>query len=129
MRASYQEYLRRHPEIRQREQRYRVRRVLRQGPEANLQEPGLARDYPKQMFHPSPNPRLPPFEFPECASLRSILHRFDLAALDVATGRSIGELHRRHRSSEFLEFVWHKSAAEIMESVGRFCARINGAVH
>jgi hypothetical protein len=27
------------------------------------------------------------------------------AALDVATGRVIGELHRRHRSQEFLQFL------------------------
>ena len=27
------------------------------------------------------------------------------AALDIATGRVIGELHRRHRSSEFLQFL------------------------
>lgn len=27
------------------------------------------------------------------------------AALDVATGRVIGELHRRHRSKEFLQFL------------------------
>ena len=146
------------------------------------------------------------------------------AALDLATGRVIGELHRRHRSSEFLKFlrtieqsvppeldihlvmdnygthksptvkawfarhpryhlhftptsgswlnlverwfgilsqrqikrgshrstlelekairnfleahnedpkpfVWHKSADEIIESVGRFCSRINASVH
>jgi len=146
------------------------------------------------------------------------------AALDLATGRVIGELHRRHRSSEFLKFlrtieqsvppeldihlvmdnygthksptvkawfarhpryhlhftptsgswlnlverwfailsqrqikrgshrstlelekairnflevhnedpkpfVWHKSADEIIESVGRFCTRINASVH
>jgi transposase len=28
-----------------------------------------------------------------------------LAALDVATGKVIGEMHRRHRSSEFLQFL------------------------
>ncbi len=27
------------------------------------------------------------------------------AALDIATGEVIGELHRRHRSSEFLQFL------------------------
>lgn len=27
------------------------------------------------------------------------------AALDIATGKVIGELHRRHRSSEFLQFL------------------------
>jgi hypothetical protein len=27
------------------------------------------------------------------------------AALDIATGKVIGELHRRHRSSEFLKFL------------------------
>ncbi len=27
------------------------------------------------------------------------------AALDIATGRVIGELHRRHRSREFLKFL------------------------
>jgi len=27
------------------------------------------------------------------------------AALDIATGEVIGELYRRHRSSEFLQFL------------------------
>ena len=33
------------------------------------------------------------------------------AALDVATGRVIGECHRRHRSQEFLRFLYTIDAA------------------
>ncbi|MBB5421697.1 hypothetical protein HDG40_007750 [Paraburkholderia sp. JPY158] len=51
------------------------------------------------------------------------------AALDIATGKIIGELHRRHRSSEFVQFLRTiaanvKSADEILASLERFCARI-----
>ncbi|MGF6819646.1 hypothetical protein OKW33_006540 [Paraburkholderia atlantica] len=51
------------------------------------------------------------------------------AALDIATGTIIGELHRRHRSSEFVQFLRTiaanvKSADEILASLERFCARI-----
>ncbi len=99
------------------------------------------------------------------------------AALDLATGQVMGQLHRRHRvhftptsgswlnlverwfallterqikrgshrSTVELErairdylavynqsptpFIWHKTADQIIESVGRFCTRINDSVH
>jgi hypothetical protein len=77
-------------------------------------------------------------------------------ALDIATGKIIGELHRRHRAKEFLQFlqtidtveleraipdyltlhnkdpklfVWTKSADDILAIVSRFCMRISNSKH
>ena len=51
-----------------------------------------------------------------------------LAASDVATGKVIGELHRRHRGSEFLKFLRTIDQSVLIDSVGRFCKRINDSV-
>jgi hypothetical protein len=55
-----------------------------------------------------------------------------LAALDVASGRVIGQLHRRNRSLEFQKakpFAWTKTADEILASVARFPMRVSDSGH
>jgi len=43
------------------------------------------------------------------------------AALDIAAGEVIGELHRRHRSSEFLHIRrgTHRSARQLQQAISR----------
>jgi transposase len=55
------------------------------------------------------------------------------AALDITTGNVIGRLHARHRAIEFKKFLQtidrEVPADHILESISRYCTRINDSRH
>src|SRR5512135_3929627 len=70
-----------HPQIRQREQRDHMRRVLGQPAEAHLAQTELPLDYPERMLDLRPHARLGLLDLLERALLAPIRHRLDPAAL------------------------------------------------